>query len=343
MGTPIRLSDVARSAGVSLATASRVLNGSSRTPRPEVAARVREAAERLGYVPNAQAQALARSSAGLVGLIVHDIADPYFSSIAKGAQKALGEAGIQLMLAITDRDPEAGHAAVQRFMSYRTDGIIVTGSRGFGGEEQLARLFDAYRDVGGHVAMVGQPFPGTSGVQIANREGGAALAGELIKLGYREFVVVAGQSWLVTSQDRVEGFRDKLVSSGVPTGPVVEGAFTRDGGYVMMADLLRRDGRFSPDMPPVPVEERLCVFCVTDVMALGALSAIRDAGLRVPDHLAVAGFDDIPNLLDHWPAVTTVHLPLEEIGRLGAEVVIGDSDRRFVVGGQPVLRESTRP
>jgi transcriptional regulator with XRE-family HTH domain len=124
-----RLQDVADLAGVSLATASRVLNGSSRQPGPELVDRVRGAAAELGYVVNAQAQALARSRSGLLGLVVHDISDPYFSSIAAGAQAAAREHGRLVLLASTGRDPVAEREAVAAFAAHRVDAVVVAGTR----------------------------------------------------------------------------------------------------------------------------------------------------------------------------------------------------------------------
>ena len=125
----VTLIDIARHAGVSLATASRVLNGSARTPAEPIAKRVRTSALELGYVANAQAQALARSATGLVGLVVHDIADPYFSSITRGAQRYAGGHRSQVLLAGAERSESAELEAVAAFVAYRTDGIILAGSR----------------------------------------------------------------------------------------------------------------------------------------------------------------------------------------------------------------------
>ena len=193
----VTLSQVAREAGVSLATASRVLNGSDRRPAEHIAERVRDAAESLGYVANAQAQALARSTTGLVGLVVHDIADPYFSSIAKGVQRRARTDRHQLLLAATD------------------------------GTDQL----DAVRGL----------------------------------------TVVVGN----------------------------------------------------------------------DVMALGAIAGFRHAGLVVPDDLRVAGFDDIPNLRDFSPGLTTVRFPLEQIGETAADIALSHDQVRIEhVVGEIVRRES---
>lgn len=369
----VRLADVAEEAGVSQSTASRVLNGSARRPKPEIAERVRAAAERLGYFPNAQAQALARSSAGLIGLIVHDIADPYFSSIARGAQRGLSGSGVQLMLASTEREAQAEAEAVRAFMSYRTDAILLAGSRGFDDDAVLQEVLDTYRANGGRAAMIGQPLPNAGGIRIDNEGGSAALAEELLKAGHRRFAVLSGEPELSTAVQRTEGFVGKLRSAGVPPEVVLQGAFTREGGYLMMQELLvsgaveartpRKSGERAPagggslESPhtagtrPAGGESSrgsdgapLCVFCVNDVMALGALAAIREAGLRVPEEIAVAGFDDIPTLADQHPSITTVRLPLEEVGRLSAEMLLknGDAEHRLVVEGTPVLRGSTR-
>ena len=122
----VTLSDVARHAGVSQATASRVLNGSARVPGEDVANRVRAAAAELGYVPNAQAQALARRTSGLLGLVVHDIADPYFSTIALGVQRAARARGMQTLLASTERDPEAEREAVAQ--QHPLDALVAGGA-----------------------------------------------------------------------------------------------------------------------------------------------------------------------------------------------------------------------
>lgn len=370
----VRLADVAEEAGVSQSTASRVLNGSARRPKPAIAERVRDAAERLGYFPNAQAQALARSSAGLIGLIVHDIADPYFSSIARGAQRGLSGSGVQLMLASTEREAKAEVEAVRAFTSYRTDAILLAGSRGFDDDAVLQGVLQTYQANGGRVAMIGQPLPSAGGIRIDNEGGAAALAEELLKVGHRRFAVLSGEPELSTAAQRTEGFLGKLRSAGIPPETVLEGAFTREGGYLMMRQLLASGAvgpqpslgsggsvpsGGGPSEAPEAAGVRpsgalgggsgaggapLCVFCVNDVMALGALAAIREAGLRVPQEVAVAGFDDIPTLADQHPTISTVRLPLEEVGRLSAEMLLknGDADHRLVVEGTPVLRESTR-
>src|SRR6476646_2990466 len=125
----VTLTDVAVRAGVSQPTASRVLNGSLRKPAQHIVDAVRKAADELGYTPNAQAQALARASTGLLGLVVHDIADPYFSMVASGVQRAASARGRQMLLAVSSRDPDTELACVASFVAHRTEMIIVVGSR----------------------------------------------------------------------------------------------------------------------------------------------------------------------------------------------------------------------
>lgn len=334
----VRLADVAQAAGVSSATASRVLNGSSRVPAEEIAERVREAAENLGYFPNAQAQALARSSAGLVGLIVHDIADPYFSSIAHGVQRGLHGSGLRVMLSSTDRDVETELDAVRAFMSYRTDGIVLAGSRGLDGEEQLAAALAKYQKNGGKVVIVGQPLPGTQGLQVDNRGSATALVRGLLELGHRRFVILMGDAALKTIEERKAGFLDGLKEAGIEPLAMISGEFTRLGGVEAMAQYLAASAAELG-------EGQVCVLAANDVMALGALSAIRRAGLRVPEDLALAGFDDVSSLEDMLPSITTVHLPLDEMGERAGRMLLETGELESggvqVVSGEPIFREST--
>ena len=334
----VRLADVAQAAGVSSATASRVLNGSARVPAEDIAGRVRAAAERLGYFPNAQAQALARSSAGLVGLIVHDIADPYFSSIAHGVQHGLRGSGLRVMLSSTDRDGETELEAVRAFMSYRTDGIVLAGSRGLDGEAELAAALEMYQKNGGKVVVVGQPLPDTLGLYVDNRGAATRLVRGLVGLGHRRFVILMGDAQLKTIEERKAGFLEGLAEAGIEPLAVLLGAFTRDGGLETMTRHLEES---ASDLG----QGQICVLAANDVMALGALTAIRRAGLRVPQDVALAGFDDISTLEDMVPSITTVHLPLDEMGeRAGRMLLDGDGDGGDdvqVVAGEPVFREST--
>jgi LacI family transcriptional regulator len=341
----VTLQDVAALAGVSQATASRVLNGSNRVPGEGVADRVRAAARELGYVPNAQAQALARASTGLLGLVVHDIADPYFSSIVRGVQAAARVARKQVLLASTYRDFDIEREAVSIFIAHRADAIVLAGSRQSGYlDRELEAEFGRYRANGGRVVVIGQPLAFGGAVEPENHYASGELADALASVGHRRFAVIGGPGSVRTSVDRRNGFVEALGRRGLTPLVEVSGDFTRDGGFSAARRLaaaleIEPGGTRNPAGP-------VCVFAVTDVMAIGAIAAWRELGLTVPADVCIAGFDDIPTLRDHTPGLTTVALPLEEIGARAVELALctdrDASDLHERVPGRIVLRDSTR-
>lgn len=335
----VTLKVVARSAGVSPATASRVLNGTAKV-RDELRERVLAAADLLGYIPNAHAQALASASSRLVGVICHDVSDPYFAAIASGVMRAAAEQDLLMMLASTFRDParEIAYVSTLRAQQARAILLISSGFQDRGWERAMSAELDPYLRGGGRVAVVSRHRTlRVDTVLPENRAGGAALARALLGLGHRDFAVLSGPSALTTVSDRLGGFRGALAEAGVELAPdqVVEGAFTRDGGYDACAELLERGLRAT------------CVFASTDVMAIGALAALRDHGLRVPGDVSLAGFDDIPIVRDLSPPLTTVALPLAEMGQAVMALALrkprGPRSRVTRFSGQVVLRASTAP
>lgn len=334
---PILLSEVAAHAGVSLATASRVLNGSRSVGEP-YRGRVLAAARELRYTPNAQAQAVARGASNVVGLVIHDILDPYFSSIAAGVMRHVEERDLVVFLASTHSDLDREVEIVAMMRSYRTRALIICGSRTTDRShvQRLAKELDGYAAAGGRAAVISQNRLGTHAVVPQNRAGARHLARELCRVGHRRFAVLAGPADLLTSRDRVTGFREGLADEGVDAEgmTVLHGQFTHAGG-VRLAERLLADGLSAG-----------CVFAVNDVMALGALATFRQKGVRVPEDVALAGFDDISTLRDVEPPLTTVRLPLEEMGARAAQLAL-DADpaagaRSEKVPGEVVLRESTR-
>jgi LacI family transcriptional regulator len=331
---PVTLMDVAREAGVSLATASRAFNGSTRRVREDLRQRVFAAAEKLDYSANSAAQAMARGRTNVVGLLVRDIADPYFSSIAAGVMRAADGRGLLVTLASTLNDParEVEHLASLRGQRCRS--AILVGSRvqGRALEERLEQEITAFEGTGGRVVTISQPRLPVDTVVPENRAGARSLALELVALGYRRFAVLAGPTRLLASKDRVQGFRDGLAVAGVTAPVVVSGEFSRDGGYDSMNELLDRGNGID------------CVFAVNDVMAVGAMAACRQRGLELPRDLALAGFDDIVTLRDVNPALSTVRLPLEDMGRLALDLVESErqqTPRVVKVKGEVLLRAST--
>lgn len=336
----VTLQDVAVRAGVSQATASRVLNGSSRIPGEGVADRVRAAARELGYVANAQAQALARASTGLLGLIVHDIADPYFSSIVRGVQSAARTARKQVLLASTDRDFDVERESVSTFIAHRADAIVLAGSRQSGHlDRELEAEFGRYRDNGGRVVVIGQPLAFGGAVEPENHCASSELADALVASGHTQFAVIGGPASIRTAVDRRNGFVEALGRVGSTPLVEVSGDFTRDGGYFAAQRLAA-----ALQLQHADHGQPVCVFAVTDVMAIGAIAAWRELGLQVPRDVCIAGFDDIPTLRDHTPSLTTVDLPLEEIGARAVDLALRTDidDLRERIPGRVVLRDSTR-
>jgi LacI family transcriptional regulator len=290
-----------------------VLNGSTRTVNPELSEHVREVAARLRYVSHGPAQALARATTSLVGLLVHDVNDPYFSAIAAGAMRAARERDLLVMVANTYRDPGLELDYITRLGAQRARAILVAGSPPVdpGSAEALRERLLDYAQGGGRVVTIGDQGPDIDAVLPANAVGARAAALHLVGLGHREIGVIAGPRGLVTVADRSEGFRAGLAESpGDPRVSEAEADFTRDGGYAATRRLLA-------EHPGITA-----VFAMNDVMAIGTLAALRDAGHRVPADVSVVGFDDLPICADLVPALTTVRVDAEGMGEQAMRMVV---------------------
>jgi LacI family transcriptional regulator len=333
----VTLEEIAKAAGVSLATASRVLNGSARRVSATLQEQVLTTARERGYLPNASAQALARATTSLVGLIVHDITDPYFSSIAAGVTRVAEEAGLVVVLGTTNRQEERELELLSTLHAHRARAVVLAGSRTARPSvaQRLGTEIESYVRHGGRVACVSQAELVADTVAPNNRQGAEMLARELLDLGHRRFAVLAGPEDLLSARDRLAGFTAGLAGADVEiaTEDVVHGPFTRDGGYDATRELLRRGS------------EATCVFAVNDVMAVGALAALRDSGVSVPDQLSLAGFDDITTLRDFVPSLTTVRLPLEQMGERATRLALDDEPgavpRTVHIDGEVIIRDST--
>ncbi|MDI1460825.1 LacI family DNA-binding transcriptional regulator [Catellatospora sp. KI3] len=332
---PATLHDVARAAGVSYATASRALNGSDRTVRAENVARVHAAAAQLGYSPHLSAQAIARGSTSTAALVVSDVDDPYFSSIAAGVTEAAEAAGLIVTMAIADRSPDLELQIVRSLRGQRPRAIVIAGSR-IAGTETRAELIDeltAYRTAGGRVALISQHDLPFDTLCIDNHGGARRLALALAEQGHRTFAVIHGSDSIRTSHDRRAGFLDGLRQAGLTVDPrySIEVPFTRDGGAAGARALLARG-----------VEEVDVAFAVNDTMAIGAMTVFRDAGLTPGADIGVAGFDDIGSAVDVVPALTTVRIPLRELGQAAMRVALADDAAGIVqIPTEVVLRDST--
>jgi LacI family transcriptional regulator len=336
----VTLQDVADRAGVSLTTASRVLNDGARRVGKQLADRVHKAAGELGYTANLQARAVATGQSTMIGVALRDISDPYFSSIAAGLIEVADAERLLVCMTSTAAHEAAEREYVALMRAQRARAVVLVGSRSdsAAARKALRAELDAFTRSGGRAACIGQDLLGIDTVQPENRSGADALARALAALGHRRFAVLGGPRALLTAQDRVAGFSDGVRAWSVPLEPtrVVHGELSRDGGYQAMSEVLAA-GAPLPD----------CVFAVSDIMAVGALARLRAAALDVPGDIALAGFDDIPTLRDVYPPLTTVRLPLRQLGEIAARLVLGgdtpDQPRVVPVPGEVVLRDSTQP
>jgi LacI family transcriptional regulator len=334
----VTLADVARRAGVSMATASRVVNDAPYTVAEELRQRVLRAVEELQYVPNAHAQMLARPQRATVGVIVHDVSDPYFAEITRGLQRVASEQGRLLIICNSYRDPDREIAYVELLRAQQVEAVILAGS-GYCDRAVTKAIngkLEAYAASGGRVAVIGRHELSGDAVIPANEAGGYAIADAVFGLGHRQVGVICGPRTLTTIADRLAGIRRAARSHRVtlPTTRIVYGDFTRDGGAMAAAALLDRH----PDLT--------AILALNDEMAVGAMATLRECGVAVPGDVSVAGFDDMPLARDVTPAVTTVHLPLVEMGAIAMRMALDDKPRGSRVehiAARVVSRDSTAP
>ncbi|MBC8074558.1 MAG: LacI family DNA-binding transcriptional regulator, partial [Chloroflexales bacterium] len=206
------LAEVAQRAGVSLATASRVLNGSTHGVTADLRARVLTAAQALDYVPNAHAQALARSSSAIVGVLVHDVSDPYFSEIMRGIQRVASDASRLVITCNSYRDPARELDYVRLLHGHRVEALILAGSgldeRTY--SQRMASQIAAFTASGGRVAFIGRHHVLGDAVVPDNVGGARAMGHTLARLGHQRIGVIDGPALLTTSRDRIDGFRSGL-------------------------------------------------------------------------------------------------------------------------------------
>ena len=328
--------DVANLAGVSRTTVSFVLNDRpGANISPATRARVLEAAASLGYRPNASASGLARGRAHVLGLVLRQspeqvAEDALRAETLRGLSSAARAAGYRVLV-----EPlGAGNGGYGDLIRSRgTDGLVVSGPRT--DDRELERLA---REGAPMVIQGVLPDSRVPSVDIDNVDAARAAVGHLVALGHRVIGCVTNAPLEYTAaRERREGYRQALAEAGLPVDDelVVEADFDAASGHRAMARLLAR-----PDLT--------AVFVASDVVAVGAMAAIRDAGLRVPDDLSVVGFDDVPLAAYLDPPLTTVHLPAHDLGHAAGlallDRIAGRSvEPRTVLPTELVIRSSTGP
>jgi DNA-binding LacI/PurR family transcriptional regulator/transposase len=299
------LQDVAEAAGVSVTSASRALHGATgpaRLPGASTVKRVKEVAQRLGYSQDIMASGLRRRESRLLGVLVPRLSDHVLATIYEGIEEAAVAAGYQTLVANTHDDPDNQRARTQLMFDHRVDGLIFGDSHVHGNvfldeaSAQRVPFVLVNRRAGAHPSITADDVLG-----------GRLAAQHLLDHGHTEFAVLAGESYASTGLDRCSGFIQRLREAGVevPARRIITGSFDTRGGRIAMEAVLQESG------PPPSA-----VFAVNDFAAIGAMGALRDAGLTVGKDVAVVGFNDVPPSAELPIPLSTVASPMNSMGRL---------------------------
>jgi LacI family transcriptional regulator len=322
---------------VSIATASRSLSGSNGVSE-RVADYVRGVAEDLGYIVNPHARSLAGGSTSSIGLIVHEIGDPYFSEIASGVLRVAAQQGLIAQICHSGRDPEIELLQIRTLVAHQIGGIIIAGSGFVDPRLQAASKAEllAFRRAGGRVAVIGRHHVAADAVLPDNLEGGRSVGEHVLSLGHRRIAIASGSRGLTTVADRIAGIEAALHARGrtLADVPIIEADFTRDGGKVAAARILAEHADVT------------AVMALNDAMAIGVLSTFRSHGVDVPGDVSVTGFDDVAVAEDLAPGLTTIRLPMASMGELALTLALkppAARPRRQQTGHTLVVRASTGP
>jgi LacI family transcriptional regulator len=331
------ITEVARLAGVSTATASRVVSSSDYPVRAETRERVLEAARTLDYVPNALARGLLKSRVPVIAVIVHDITDPYFAEVVRGVEDGASAAGYLVITCSSERDAERERSYVRLLRSMRVAAVVFAGS-GLDDpalNDEMDRHLAAMRADGAAVVHLSPHALGEPEVSVDNAAGIAGMVAALVGLGHHRIAFFAGPRSLYVARERLAGYRRGLAAAAIEIDErlVLHTSFDRAGGGLGVDALLVAEAPFT------------AICCANDLLALGALGRLAELGIDVPGRVSVAGFDDIPTASLTAPSLSTVRLPLREMGRRGFDhanrVLAGEPIPAQVLPTELVLRAST--
>jgi LacI family transcriptional regulator len=329
----VTMKDVARLSGVSSMTVSRVINGGERVS-PQTRQKVEQAIAELGYVPSRVARGLIRQKTHTLALIVPDVANPFFTLIVRGAEDVARRADYRIILCDTRADLTIERDVIEEMIAHRVEGIAI------------APVSDRSRSHLRRLTKYGVPFvlidrtvPGVDcDVVVGDSAGGARrLLEHLIGLGHRRIGLIVESDEVSTARDRREGYEQALRAADLPVDPtlIVRATVDPDGGFDGMRRLLELE------QPPT------AVFTVNNLVALGAIEAVRAQGLEVPDDIALVCFDDIEYASRLYPFLTVMAQPAETLGALGTQLLLDrvegrarDESRVVVLPAQFVVRRS---
>ena len=330
----VTIKDVAKEAGVSYSTVSRVVNNKSYV-NPDTRERVLQAMVRLGYQVNLHARSLAGGQSNVIGLLVVDLTTQYLGEIINGIDDVLAANRYELMLYTTHRRKAKESAYVHMMARGLADGLLIS----------LPREPEAYLT---SLRQKGFPYviidfrsedPSDHFVTADNYQGGYEATKHLISLGHQRIGIVTGWMDMVSARDRLDGYRAALDDAGIPfeSELLFEGDFSQPGGF--------RGGSYLLDLAEPPT----AIFASNDISAMGVIEAARAHGLQVPGDISVVGFDDIPTAALLNPKLTTMRQPLQEMGRSATELLLDllkdpeDKSESIIFPTELIVRETTAP
>ncbi len=331
----MNISAVAKKAGVSKATVSRVINGTAHVI-PETAKRVREAIEELDFYPDVNARTLGSGRSRLYGLIISDITNPYFPELVKAFEDIAMEHGQDVLISNTDYDPARMESCVIRMLQRKVDGVAVMTSEM---EERLLRRLGK-RQIPTIFMDTASSVKGAAVVSVDYAEGVTQAMKHLFALEHRKIAFISGPLSLASAKLRANAFFRELQAHGLAAEPHwnQESDHRVEGGHRAMQRILRGG------------ERPTAVLCSNDLTAIGAMGAIHESGLKIPRDISIVGFDDIQLSAYTQPALTTVHVPRRELAATAFRSLYQDQTtgkknqkREFLIEPRLIVRQSTGP
>jgi len=326
----ITIADVAREAGVSTQTVSRVVNNKD-SVRPETRRAVLEVIERLGYQPNSVARSLATNRTLTLGVVVSDISNPYFADVVRGAEDAARERGYHVFLCNTDQDLQREVEAIRALQGRQVDGVVLCSPRL--PEEELMELFQGRQEF----VLVGREWiENAVGSVRSDSAGGVGLVVEhMVTRGLRKLAFAAGRPGGPGHRIRLAGFKEAIRAAGldIESAVILPCATGHAGGYQAASELIEKH----PDVEGL--------ICFNDLVAIGALRACVEHGVRVPEELAVAGIGDIALASLVQPQLTTVSHPRHGLGVQAVSMLIDhlsgkEHEREILLKPELIVRAS---
>lgn len=310
--------DVAKKAGVSVATASRVMSGSTYPVSDGTREKVVIAAKELRYVPNSLARSLKAQRSKLIAVLVGDNADPYFAQVTRGVEEVANAHGYLTIICNTERDPNRELSYLQTLQDYRADGIIFTGS---GSDEtsvpeqlEIDAMIEKIQRRGAAIVILSPHSIQAPSIQPDNIGGAYELTSYLISLGHKRIAFITGPSNVTVANLRLQGYRQALTDAGITPDDtlLLPGNFTQAGGE-RAAGML---AQFPREKQPT------AAFACNDETAFGLMYGLLQRGWRLPEDISICGFGNIPMARMVSPSLTTVNISLRELGRAGAQKIL---------------------